>query len=255
MEPMCVGPETPRVVGRTGRGVRIAVLDSGVNPWHPHVRGVEGGVDVLRDGSLGDDWTDRLGHGTAVTAAIKHHAPDAELWAVRIFGDRLATTLDGLVAGLEWSIARGAHLVNLSLGTTAQAHRPALEAALARARSAGVLVVSAAEHEGVCWLPGGLPDALGVRVATDLPPLTVRFTSTSAGGIRAESVGLPRSIPGVPAALNVHGISFAVANATGALARLLEAGTGPSGMAGVARALEALSPSASRPPATRPPGP
>ena len=53
----------------TGRGVRIVVVDSGVHASHPHVGGVAGGVSVTAAGKLGDDYVDRLGHGTAVAAA------------------------------------------------------------------------------------------------------------------------------------------------------------------------------------------
>ena len=55
----------------TGQGVRIVIVDSGVHPSHPHVGGVAGGVSVSASGELGTDYLDRLGHGTAVTAAIR----------------------------------------------------------------------------------------------------------------------------------------------------------------------------------------
>jgi len=61
----------------TGRGVRVAVVDSGVHATHPHVGGVEQSIAVREDGSLDQDVVDRLGHGTAVTAAIREKSPDA----------------------------------------------------------------------------------------------------------------------------------------------------------------------------------
>ncbi|MCA9736881.1 MAG: S8 family serine peptidase [Gemmatimonadota bacterium] len=236
-----VPPDAAWLSGRTGRGVRVVVVDSGVNPWHPHVRAVAGGVDVRADGTLGEDWIDRLGHGTAVCAAIKQHAPDAELWVARVFEDRLATRIDVLVRALEWAMAQEPHLVNLSLGTATAAHRSAFEPVLTRASAQGTLVVSADVHDGREWLPGTLPQAVGVRVAPALPQGSVCLHTLADGGVRAEAVGLPRPIPGVPAALNLHGISFAVATTTGALARVLE-GTGrPSGFAGLRQAFRPAS--------------
>src|SRR5688572_3372383 len=64
----------------TGRGVRIAVIDSGVFAAHPHVGGIAGGVSIALDGTEDSDFVDRLGHGTAVTAAIKEKAADAEIY-------------------------------------------------------------------------------------------------------------------------------------------------------------------------------
>ena len=76
----------------TGRGIRIVVVDSGVHASHPHVGSVAGGVSVSGTGELGDDYVDRLGHGTAVTAAIREKAPEAEIWVARVFERRLDTT-------------------------------------------------------------------------------------------------------------------------------------------------------------------
>jgi subtilisin family serine protease len=74
--------------------VRIAVIDSGVHAQHPHVNGVAGGVAIMPDGREETDYIDRLGHGTAVTAAIREKAPDAEIYAVKVFHDTLATRIE-----------------------------------------------------------------------------------------------------------------------------------------------------------------
>src|SRR5256885_7529005 len=102
-----------------GRGVRIAIVDSGVHATHPHVAGVAGGVSIRPDGSSGPDFVDRLGHGTAVAAAIREKAPEAELFAIKIFERSLATDVPTLVRGIDAATAWGAHVINLSLGTTA----------------------------------------------------------------------------------------------------------------------------------------
>jgi subtilisin family serine protease len=206
----------------TGRGVRIVVIDSGVHATHPHIGGVAGGVSVSLAGELGDDYVDRLGHGTAVTAAIREKAPGAEVWVARVFDSRLDTSVDALVAAIRWAIDCGAHLVNLSLGTSNQEHGERLQAVVRLAADAGAWVVAAGEHNGVRWLPGSLDEAVSVTLDWTLP----RETCVVLAGPNAErsvrASGYPRPIPGVDPERNLKGLSFAVANATGLMALMLE---------------------------------
>jgi Subtilase family len=199
------------------------VVDSGVHASHPHVQGVSGGVGFDRDGRLRDDFVDRLGHGTAVTAAIREKAPDAEIVAVKIFDTELATSGTALVAALEWALADGARLVNLSLGTTNPAHEQALMQAVQRIRENGAFLVSAAPHAAARWLPGALPGVVSVEVDWALARDTFRAQIMPGGDLRVWASGLPRPIPGVPPELNLRGQSFAVANVTGLVARALSA--------------------------------
>src|SRR5204863_5328798 len=116
-------------------------------------------------------------------------------------------------------------------GTTNLAHTGVLAGALGRATRKGVVVVSARESEGASWLPGSLDGAAGVLVDWDCDRDEM---DVSAGGalpvFRASAY--PRPIPGVARERNLSGISFAVANVTGFLARALEAGADPRGLAG-----------------------
>ncbi|HQX81621.1 MAG TPA: S8 family serine peptidase [Vicinamibacterales bacterium] len=207
---------------RTGRGVRIAVVDSGIHAAHPHVGSISGGVGIGPLGELSDDYVDRLGHGTAVAAAIREKAPKCELLSVRVFDRTLTTTGLALVAAIEWAALQGVHLINLSLGASNQEHAPALAAAVAKAAARGAIVVSAAPQEGAAWLPGGLHGVVAVDVDWDCPREECRVVSADAGGIRLTASGYPRPIPGVAPERNFSGLSFAVANVTGLLALTLE---------------------------------
>ncbi len=216
------------LAARTGRGVRVAVVDSGIHADHPHVGGVSGGVGIGLAGELTDDHVDSLGHGTAVAAAIREKAPECELLSVRVFDRTLMATGQALVAAIEWSALQGVQLINLSLGTSNQEHAPALAAAVAKAAALGAIVVSAAPQEGGAWLPGGLSGVVAVDVDWRCPRDEVRVVTADAAGIRLSASGYPRPIPGVPPERNFSGLSFAVANATGLLALVLEGQTVPT---------------------------
>jgi hypothetical protein len=207
---------------RTARGIRIVVVDSGVHPRHPHVGSVEDGVSVDAEGTLSDDFIDRLGHGTAVTAAIREKAPEAEIFVAKVFDRRLETTAAALVSAIRWAVACKAHLINLSLGTRTAAHAEALGQAVREARASGAWVVAAGEHESVRWLPGTLAGVVAVGLDWSLPREQCVVQVTAEGEVRVTASGFPRPIPGVPPERNLKGLSFAVANATGLLALALQ---------------------------------
>ena len=209
----------------TGRGVRVAIVDSGVHAAHPHVQGIEQGVAIRDNGSMDDDFVDMLGHGTAVTAAIREKAPDALLAAIKVFWRSLSTDIGSLVRGLDEGSRRGAAIINLSLGTSKAAHRPQLEAAVARAREHGAFIVAAGEDDGIAWLPGVIPGVLAVQLDWACPRDEYRVINADGRAVIAAS-GYPREIPGVPPERNLKGLSFAVANVSGFVARALEAKPG-----------------------------
>ena len=106
----------------TGRGVRVCVVDSGVEHGHPLVGPVDGSWAVLKDeAGLRVEPTgtgDLCGHGTACASIIRRVAPDCELHSVRVLGERFSGTGDVLLEGLRWAVAQGFDLINMSLSTT-----------------------------------------------------------------------------------------------------------------------------------------
>src|SRR5262245_31098676 len=200
--------------------VRIAIIDSGVHIGHPHVGAVAGGVAFDDHGRRHDDYIDRLGHGTAVTAAIAEKAPDAELYAVKVFDRALGTGIANLILAIDWAAGEGMHVANLSLGTSKGEHEAALRDAVDRAAARGLLLVSARDDEGVRWLPGSLPGVVPVQLDWNCPRNEYRVADVDGVPVFRAS-GFARPIPGVPPERNLNGISFAVANMTGFVARLL----------------------------------
>lgn len=186
--------------------MRIAIIDSGIHPGHPHVGEIAGAVGITPDGE-NTDAIDRLGHGTAVAGAIREKAPDAELFAVRVFDRKLAANIGVILRALAWCREHRMDLVNLSLGTENPVHRNNFISALGD----NLLVVSAAHV-----LPGTLPGVIGVAADPSCPRDAYRY---DAGVFHASPY--PRPIPGVPLDRNLQGTSFAVANMTGFVARAL----------------------------------
>ena len=231
--------DDPPFAGLTGKGVRVAIIDSGVHPANPHIGGAQvSGVRIGADGETDGDFVDRIGHGTAVAAAILEKAPGIDLLAVRVFDRTLATSAEVLAAAISWAALHDARLINLSLGTANPKRAEILGAAVAEGVALGAIVVSARESSGVALLPGSLPNVVGVTldpacdrnelavVPHDMPP-EVGFASS----------GYPRPIEGVPVERNLSGISFAVANVTGFLASLLEADASVRDLGAIARRL------------------
>jgi subtilisin family serine protease len=189
---------------------RVAVIDSGVNPRHPHIAGVSGGASInaaceVEEGA----YLDTLGHGTAVMAAIQEKAPDAEYFAVKVFHTALRTSADCLLRAIDWAIENRMDLVNLSLGTTSIRRAADFKAIVAKAAHS-VKLVSARDADNRPCYPGCLPGVISVALDWNCDRDHYRIE-----GNTYFASGYPRPVPGVPPARNLQGISFAVANITG----------------------------------------
>lgn len=133
--------------GYTGKGVKIAVIDSGINTKHPDLS-VAGGASMIEGSS---PFTDGAGHGTHVagviaalnnTIGVVGAAPDAELYSVKVLASNGAGTLEDVLDGVQWAIDQDMDIINLSLTTGYDI--PELEAMLKKATDLGIIVVAAA---------------------------------------------------------------------------------------------------------------
>ena len=111
----------------TGKGVRVAVVDSGVEHDHPGLEDcVRGGVVVEYDSRAKDFYRikpddkpmDVSGHGTACAGIIHSIAPEAEIYSVRVLGPNMGGRAIQFAAGLDWAIENDMQVVNLSLSTS-----------------------------------------------------------------------------------------------------------------------------------------
>lgn len=145
--------------GSTGRGVRVAVLDSGIDNGHPAVEGVvQQWVEPILDEKLGvtyntDSHGDLFGHGTACAGIIHNLAPEAELISIRVLGRRLSGDATNFLAGLRWAIDNGVDVCNLSLGTTNREHYSRFHELVDEAYYKGMVVVTAANNMPIVSFP------------------------------------------------------------------------------------------------------
>jgi subtilisin len=109
--------------GSTGKGVRVCILDSGIEADHPLVGELAGAVAVeVGEGdviSVVDDVEgDLCGHGTACAGIVRSLAPDCELFSVRVLGAGFTGSGSALLGGLRWAVEQGFEVINMSLSTT-----------------------------------------------------------------------------------------------------------------------------------------
>ncbi|MFO3790114.1 S8 family serine peptidase [Bacillus mojavensis] len=136
--------------GLTGKNVKIAVIDSGISP-HDDLS-ISGGYSAV---SYTSSYKDDNGHGTHVAGIIgaKHNsygidgvAPEAQIYAVKALDQNGSGDLQGLLKGIDWSIANGMDIVNMSLGTSSDSQ--ILHDAMDKAYEKGVLLVAASGNDG-----------------------------------------------------------------------------------------------------------
>jgi subtilisin family serine protease len=137
--------------GRTGRGVRVAVVDSGIDTEHPDLKGkVKASVEaVAEDGKIDfrpSTSGDQAGHGTACAGIIASVAPDVDLYSVKVLGPKASGSGDMFLVGLDYAIKQKFQIINLSLGTTKRDFFAPLHDLLDRAYQSGCIVVSAANN-------------------------------------------------------------------------------------------------------------
>lgn len=197
---------------------RIAVVDSGCAAVHAS-RVQAAAAFVVDGGRLSEvpASADALGHGSRVADILLHCAPQAELLVAQVFRDRLTTTATQVAAAIDWAVANGAQLVNLSLGL--REPRPVLAEACARAVAAGVVLCAAAPARGDAVYPAGFAGVL--RVSGD-----ARCAPGELAAIGSAEVDFGAHVRPLDGGLAGAGASMACAWLSGQAARHLAGGGG-----------------------------
>ncbi|WP_329223538.1 S8 family serine peptidase [Streptomyces sp. NBC_01485] len=202
--------------GYDGTGVKVAVLDSGIDATHPDLRGA---VVASKDFSGSGGVDDQMGHGTHVASTIagtgaasngryKGVAPGARLLVGRVFGNSGGQE-SWLIGAMQWAAGQGAKVVNMSLGAVdAEGTDPLEQAVNDLSASSGALFVIAAGNDGPDAGTLNSPGAAAAALTVAAVDGTDRLADFSSRGPTADGELKPDiAAPGVDiiAAKAVHG--------------------------------------------------
>ncbi|WP_176929812.1 S8 family serine peptidase [Lentzea albidocapillata] len=192
-----IGAPAAWQAGVTGKGVKVAVLDTGVDQSHPDLVGRE---IAEKNFTEAPDTNDTVGHGTHVAATIagngakyKGVAPDAHLLDGKVCSDA-GCPESAILAGVHWAVEQGADIVNMSLGGEDQPGIDPMEETVNRlSQEKGVLFVVAAGNSGdeprTIDSPGSAEMALTVGAvdrADGIAPFSSRGPTSGDGSIKPD---------------------------------------------------------------------
>ncbi|MEV7084522.1 S8 family peptidase [Streptomyces sp. NPDC093085] len=244
-----IGAPSAWEAGYTGKGVKVAVLDTGVDQTHPDLKGVE---VAQKDFSGSGNTVDHFGHGTHVASTVagsgaksggkyKGVAPGAKILDGKVLDDAGFGDDSGIIAGMQWAADQGARIANLSLGGGDTAEYDPLEQAVDKlSAEKNILFVIAAGNEGpdagTIGSPGSAASALTVG-AVDRKDQLADFSSVgptadgslkpdiTAPGVDIVAAKAAQGVIGTPAAdgyVSMSGTSMATPHVAGAAALLAQ---------------------------------
>ncbi|PPK64679.1 S8 family serine peptidase [Actinokineospora auranticolor] len=239
-----IGAPAAWQAGLTGTGVKVAVVDTGVDETHPDLAGRE----VAQANFTDEDQVDRVGHGTHVASIIagggakyRGVANGAKILDAKVLGAGGGRD-SWVLAGIEWAVAQGADVVNLSLGASDTPEVDVIEEAVERlSAEKGALFVVAAGNSGPrprsIGSPGSAPSALTVgsverddsisffssRGPTLDGSIKPEITAPGSGIVAAKAANGTIGEPAEPGYVSMSGTSMATPHVAGAAALLAQA--------------------------------
>ena len=207
-----------------GKGVKVAVIDSGIDAEHAAINRVDGYVAISEgpDGLIHDTQPHRdlFGHGTACAGIIRALAPECELYSVRVLG----TTLSGqgvvFAAGLRWAIEQGIHVCNLSLSTAKKEFFSVLHELTDLAYFRNIALVSAANNLPVPSYPSVYSSVISVGSHEIQDPYHFYYNPQPPAEFGA--LGIDVRVPWLDGGwITTTGNSFAAPHITGIVAKIL----------------------------------
>src|SRR5271165_5167679 len=166
-----------------GRGIKIAVLDSGIDPTHPWLEGLtlEDDLAILDTGSqlsvVPGEGRDVFGHGTAIAGILRQLAPEARIGSFRVLGEQLRSRTLIIREGARQALERGYHILNCSFGCSREEHVLFYKDWIDEAYLRGRHIVAACNNQDFTkreW-PGHFPSVITVHFARCERPDAIFF--------------------------------------------------------------------------------
>jgi subtilisin len=214
-----------------GKGVRVGVLDTGIDSSHPSLRGrVAGGYNVITDS---ENFKDDNGHGTHVSGIIAASgkgslygaAPQASLYGIKVLDSSGSGSISHIVKGIEWAVDHNIQVLNMSLGSNQYSR--SLDMAAQMASQKGIVLIASAGNDGnsrgtgnTLDYPARFPSVVSVG-AVDQSKRRADFSSTGKGlDIMAPGVDIRSTWTG-GGYKTLSGTSMSAAHVSGGAALLL----------------------------------
>jgi subtilisin family serine protease len=211
--------------GSTGKGVRVCILDSGVEAGHPQVGELESAVAV----SIGEDEEpivsedtegDVSGHGTACAGIVRSVAPECSISSVRVLGQGFKGSGNVLLAGLRHAVEQGFDLINMSLSTTKKPFAAILHELADSAYFRRTVLVASAHNMPVESYPWKFSSVISVGSHEETDPLAFFYNPSPPVEFFARGVNVDVAWSG-GRSLTVSGNSFATPHVTAICALIL----------------------------------
>ena len=211
--------------GSRGAGVKVAVIDSGIDSSHPLVGGTVSGYVLIRDSPDGltyntEPHSDAYGHGTACAGIIRNAAPDCELYSVRVLGPGLSGKGIVFAAGLRWAIENGMDVCSMSLGTTKKDFFGLLHEMADEAYFKDIMLVTAANNMPIPSFPSIYSSVISVGSHAIDDPFLFYYNPQPPVEFGAHGVNV-RVAWQDGATITATGNSYAAPHMSGVIARIL----------------------------------
>ena len=217
--------------GNTADPVKVGIIDTGISDKHPDfLANIKGGVNTVNSNK---SWNDDNGHGShvaGVVAALNNDigvigaGPAADLYAIKVLNRNGSGFLSDVIEGIQWAVANGMQVINMSLGTGSDIQ--SFHDAVIAAKNAGIVVVTAAGNSGGSVIfPAAYPEAIAVSATDDTDTIASWSSRGPEIDLAAPGVSIYSTYKGTGYA-TLSGTSMAAPHVAGSAALVLNIAVG-----------------------------